>query len=166
MPRPTPNVPEPGQESVWDYPRPPRLERSHSRVEIMFGGVKIASTRHAYRVLETSHPPSFYLPPDSILTGVLRPSSTRPTLCEFKGMALYFSVVVAEHEAHDAAWAYPRPTRAFTELVDHVAFYPSMMDECRVDGEVVVAQPGGFYGGWITSKVAGPFKGVPGSNGW
>jgi uncharacterized protein (DUF427 family) len=166
MPRPTPDVPEPGQESVWDYPRPPRLERSSAHIEIVFGGVTIASTRHAFRVLETSHPPSYYLPPDSIVAGVLRPSSTRPTVCEWKGMALYFSVVVGAHEARDVAWAYPRPTRAFADIVDHVAFYPAAMDECRVDGEVVTAQPGGFYGGWITSKVAGPFKGIPGSHGW
>lgn len=166
MPRPTPNIALPGQESVWDYPRPPRLEPCSELIEIVFAGVTIASTRGAFRVLETSHPPSYYLPPDSIMSGVLRPSATRPTLCEWKGLALYFSVVVDDEEARDCAWTYPRPTREFTAIADYVAVYPDAMDSCTVDGETVIPQPGGFYGGWVTSKVVGPFKGVPGSTGW
>ncbi len=166
MQRPTPTVPGPGQESVWEYPRPPRLERCSALIEIVFSGVTIASTREAFRVLETSHPPSYYLPPASILSSALQPSASRPSLCEWKGLALYFSVVSDTDEARDAAWAYPRPTRGFIEIADHVAFYPGAMDSCTVDGELVEPQPGGFYGGWVTSKVVGPFKGGPGSMGW
>ncbi len=166
MPRPTPDVPRPGQESVWDYPRPPTLVPSSALVEIVFAGITIASSTRSFRVLETSHPPTYYLPPDSFIPGVLRPSATRPTVCEWKGSALYFSIFHGEHEALDAAWAYPRPNPAFAPLIDHIAVYPAAVDECTIDGEIVEPQPGGFYGGWITSAVAGPFKGVPGSFGW
>ncbi len=166
MPRPTPDVPRPGQESVWDFPRPPALVPSNALVEIVFAGITIASSSRTFRVLETSHPPTYYLPPDAFIPGVLRPSATRPTVCEWKGSALYFSIVHGDHEARDAAWAYPRPNPAFAPLADHVAVYPAAVDECTVDGEIVEPQPGGFYGGWITSAVAGPFKGIPGSYGW
>jgi uncharacterized protein (DUF427 family) len=166
MPRPDRIPPAAGQESVWDYPRPPRLEAVTAPVRIVLGGETIVSTTKAYRVLETSHPPTYYLPPSDIVEGALRPSGTRPSLCEWKGVAVYFSIRGGDEEAPDAGWAYPRPTPAFAAIADHVAFYCSMMDECWVGDELATPQPGGFYGGWVTSQVVGPFKGIPGSNGW
>ena len=154
-----------GQESVWDYPRPPRLEPVQDLVEITFGGVRIASTRRALRVLETSHPPSYYLPPDAFVPGSLRPASGR-SVCEWKGTASYLDVVGGDRVASRAGWTYRHPTPAFSELADHVAVYPAAMDACTVAGEVVRPQPGGFYGGWITDRVVGPFKGAPGTEFW
>ena len=157
--------PGPGQESVWDYPRPPLVEPTTRHIEVVFGGVVIADTRRALRVLETSHPPVYYIPLADVVDGVLL-SSGRATYCEFKGEACYFNVSVEERTAEDAAWTYERPATGFEVLSKHVAFYPGAMDECRVDGEVVRQQPGSFYGGWITSDVVGPFKGEPGTGGW
>ncbi len=131
MSRPVPDRPGPGQESVWDYPRPPRLEPTRALVEVVLGGVRVATTRAAFRVLETSHPPTYYLPADAFAPGTLR-SAEGSSFCEWKGRAVY----------------------------------PAAMDRCTVDGETVVPQPGGFYGGWVTSAVAGPFKGGPGTHGW
>jgi uncharacterized protein (DUF427 family) len=164
--RPQPATPGPGQESVWDYPRPPRLERVNQRIRVVFGGQTIASSLRTFRVLETSHPPTYYLPPEDIIDGALQPSGTRPSWCEWKGVAVYFTVVGGDYEATDAAWAYPQPSVGFTDMADHVAFYCSLMDECWVGDEQATPQPGGFYGGWVTSQVVGPFKGVPGSRGW
>jgi uncharacterized protein (DUF427 family) len=127
--------------------------------------VAIAETSRAYRVIETSHPPVYYLPPTDILLGALV-ATARSSFCEFKGAARYFAVVAGGKRAEDAAWAYPDPTPPFAAIRDYVAFYPGRMDACTVDGEVVVPQPGGFYGGWITSDVLGPFKGGPGTMGW
>ncbi len=152
-------------ESVWDYPRPPAVRPVQARVEIDFGGVPIAATDKALQVLETSHPPSFYLPAAAFADGVLHPVGGT-TWCEFKGTASYFDVVVGEHRASRAAWHYPDPTAGFGALLDHVAVMPGAMEQCRVDGEVVTPQEGGFYGGWITSAVRGPFKGAPGTRGW
>ena len=165
MRRPTPEPPGPGQESVWDYPRPPRLERTSRLVEVTFGGRLVARTDTALRVLETSHPPTYYLPMTSFVEGALRPAPGG-SLCEWKGRAAYLDVVAGDAVAHGAAWHYPRPTRAFAEIAGHVALYPGAMDRCTVDGEVVRAQPGGFYGGWVTSSVVGPFKGDPGTMSW
>lgn len=165
MSRPVPEVPGPGQESVWDYPRPPLLERTGQRIEIVLGGVTIASTDAAYRVLETSHPPTYYLPPDAFIPGALRPANGS-SYCEWKGTAAYFDVVGGTAVAPHAAWTYPEPKASFTAIADHVAVYPGPMDRCTVDGEVVTPQPGGFYGGWVTSRVVGPFKGGPGTEGW
>ena len=165
MSRPVPEVPGPGQESVWDYPRPPLLERTGQRIEIVLGGVTIASTDAAYRVLETSHPPTYYLPPDAFIPGALRPAAGS-SYCEWKGTAAYFDVVGGTAVAPHAAWTYPEPKASFAALADHVAVYPGPMDRCTVDGEVVTPQPGGFYGGWVTSRVVGPFKGGPGTEGW
>jgi uncharacterized protein (DUF427 family) len=162
---PAPLSPGPGQESVWDYPRPPRLEPVAAVVEVTFAGVVVAHTDRALRVLETSHPPVYYLPVADFGRGRLRPAAGR-SFCEWKGTASYFDVVVGSHVAEAAAWGYPEPTAAFSDLLDHVAVYPAPMDRCTVDGEVVVAQPGAFYGGWITSTVVGPFKGEPGSEFW
>ncbi|MDO5736800.1 MAG: DUF427 domain-containing protein [Propionibacteriaceae bacterium] len=159
------DVPLPGQESVWDFPRPPALRPSEELVEIRFAGQLIASTRKALQVLETSHPPTYYLPREAFVEGALVPVAGS-THCEFKGKADYFDVVVGERVAHRAAWHYPRPTRGFKDILDHVAVMPSMMDSCHVDGEVIQPQEGSFYGGWITSKVSGPFKGGPATIGW
>jgi len=163
--RPQPEQPGPGQESVWDYPRPPRLEPSSEDVEVLLGGAVVARTGASYRVLETSHPPTYYLPGNAFAEGVLRPVQGT-TFCEWKGRAAYFDVVTPARTVERGAWTYSTPSPGFEPLVDHVAVIPSLMDECRVDGEVVRPQEGGFYGGWITDRVAGPFKGRPGSWGW
>jgi len=163
--RPAPDRPGPGQESVWDYPRPPRLESTANDIEVVLGGVVIARTSAALRVLETSHPPTYYLPMSSFVEGALRPAGGG-SLCEWKGRAAYFDVVGADAVAERAAWHYPSPTPDFAGIVGHVALYPGAMDRCTVDGEVVRPQPGGFYGGWVTSAVVGPFKGDPGTMSW
>jgi len=163
--RPDPVPPRPGQESVWDYPRPPRLEAVRKQVEVIFGGQTIALTLEPMRVLETSHPPVYYLPRNSIVPGVLVPTD-RTTFCEFKGVASYFTVVQGGHFEPDAAWTYEEPVSDYEAMAGHVSFYPGRMDTCLVDGDFVQGQPGGFYGGWVTSDIAGPFKGAPGSEGW
>jgi uncharacterized protein (DUF427 family) len=165
MRHPAPDPVGPGQESVWDYPRPPRVEPSTRHVEIVLGGTVVASTRAALRVLETSHPPTWYLPLDAFAAGALRPAEGS-SWCEWKGAAAYYDVVAGGVVAARAAWSYPDPTPGFRALLDHVAVYPRAMERCTVDGEVVVPQPGGFYGGWVTADVVGPFKGGPGSTGW
>lgn len=157
--------PEPGQESVWDYPRPPRVERTGKRIQVVFNGVLLADSRRAWRVLETSHPPVYYIPPEDIRMGCLRPAAGR-SFCEWKGQAGYYDVLVGDKRAANAAWCYPKPTPAFAGIKDHIAFYPRPMDACHVDGELVQPQPGEFYGGWITSDIVGPFKGEPGTWGW
>jgi uncharacterized protein (DUF427 family) len=163
---PRPDATRPGQESVWDYPRPPRVEPSTEEIEVRLGGEVIARTRSSYRVLETSHPPSYYLPRDAFAEGVLRPAQGT-TFCEWKGRAAYFDLVTpAARTATRAAWTYPSPTAGFEMIRDHLAVMPGLVDACLVDGEVVRAQAGGFYGGWITSRVAGPFKGAGGTRGW
>jgi uncharacterized protein (DUF427 family) len=157
--------PGPGQESVWDYPRPPRLEDSSRHIQVVFNGEVIADTRRARRVLETSHPPVYYIPPADIKMDYLRPTG-RQSWCEWKGRAGYYTVDVAGQQALDAAWTYPDPTAGFEAIKNYVAFYPGKMDACYVDGERVQAQAGDFYGGWITSDIVGPFKGGPGTRGW
>lgn len=163
--KPTRIAPGPGQESVWEYPRPPRLETTPRHIQVYFNGLLLADTRRAYRVLETSHPPVYYLPPADIQMQCLIPAGGQ-SWCEWKGQAAYYSVVVGERRAENVAWYYPNPTPSFLPIKNYVAFYPRPMDRCLVDGEVVVPQPGGFYGGWITSDVVGPFKGEPGTMGW
>ncbi|MEM8560417.1 MAG: DUF427 domain-containing protein [Bacteroidota bacterium] len=164
--RPQPEQPGPGQESVWAYPRPPHLEPTPKRVRIEHGGLVIADTTSALRLLETSHPPTYYLPPGDVRVDLLR-RATSTTGCEWKGRAVYFDLLPPEDETLlKIAWAYPDPTPRFAALKDHLAFYAAPLDGCFVDGERVTPQPGGFYGGWITSDLAGPFKGVPGSWGW
>ena len=153
------------EESVWDYQRPPKLELVDRQVEIRFADTTIVQSTRCLRVLETSHPPVYYIPPDDILDGVLVPTD-RTSICEWKGVARYFHVVVNEFSADRAAWGYEQTTQAFRPLRDHVAFYAHLMDGCFVDGERVQAQAGGFYGGWITSEILGPFKGPPGTLGW
>jgi len=158
-------APGSGQESVWDYPRPPRAEAMDEHVVVEFAGRTVADTRSAVRVLETSHPPVYYVPLEDCDRELLVPSSRR-TFCEFKGHAAYFSLQVGERRSEDAAWYYPDPVPAFELLRGWVAFYPSRVDACFVDGERVRSQEGDFYGGWITERIVGPFKGGPGTWGW
>lgn len=157
--------PGPGQESVWDYPRPPRLEDSTNHIQVVFNHVVIADTHNARRVLETSHPPVYYIPPNDIRMEYLT-RTARSSFCEWKGEASYYTITVGDKSAPNAAWFYPQPTRAFAAIKDYVAVYPSLMEACLVDGERVQAQAGDFYGGWITSHIVGPFKGEPGTWGW
>lgn len=153
-------------ESVWDYPRPPRLEPTTRRVRVVFDGITIVDSRRALRLLETSHPPAYYIPRNDVHEGHLRTAEGGRTFCEWKGQASYFDVVSGNRVAPRAAWTYPDPVAAYAALRDHVAFYPDPMDACFVDDERVAPQSGSFYGGWITSDVVGPFKGGPGTAGW
>ena len=163
--RPRPERPGPGQESVWGYPRPPQVDPSDELVEVWLGGERGASTTRSLRVLETSHPPTYYLPVADLVEGALVPVDGT-TGCEWKGTASYFDLVAGGVVAPRAAWTYAAPRRGFEALLDHVAVMPAAVDRCVVAGETVVPQPGDFYGGWITSRVVGPFKGIPGSWGW
>ncbi len=163
--KPQRTEPRPGQESVWDYPRPPRVEGVSKHIRVVFAGLNIADTRNARRVLETSHPPVYYIPESDIRMECLSKASGS-SLCEWKGIAVYYDVVVSDRVAARAAWGYPDPTPAFSEIRDCLAFYPEPMDACYVDGEKVRPQPGGFYGGWITNDIVGPFKGGPGTQSW
>lgn len=157
--------PEQGQESVWDYPRPPRVEPAGEHIVVRLGGEVIADTSDAVRVLETSHPPVYYLPRSAFAEGTLVPAAGS-SFCEFKGDARYLSVQSGDATAERSAWFYPTPSPGYEALIDRVALYPAAMDSCEVDGETVLPQVGGFYGGWITSRVTGPFKGEPGTAGW
>ncbi len=163
--RPKPITPKPGQESVWNYPRPPALEKVSKSIEIIFNGASIVRTNGAYRVLETSHPPVYYLPPADIRMEFLKPASQH-THCEWKGTGSYYHLEVDGKIAHNAAWFYHTPHPRFAAIKDFSAFYANQMDRCLVDGEEVIPQPGEFYGGWITPEIVGPFKGIPGSWGW
>ena len=161
-------VPEPagpGQESVWDYPRPPRVETSSELVEVELGGRVVASTTTSWRVLETSHPPTYYLPRAAFSPGVLREAAGH-TWCEWKGTASYFDLVVGDVVAPRAAWTYLDPSPGFAPIAGAVSVMPGLVDRCTVDGETVLPQPGSFYGGWVTSRVVGPFKGDVGTSGW
>ncbi|MET4060663.1 uncharacterized protein (DUF427 family) [Arthrobacter sp. UYP6] len=156
---------ESARESVWDYPRPPRVEPSSEHVQIFLGGQLIADTTSAVRVLETSHPPVYYIPledfaPDSLVR------AAGATWCEYKGQAAYFDVIGGGVRADRAAWTYPDPSPGYGQLASRAAVYPGKMDRCTVEGEVVRAQDGDFYGGWITGRITGPFKGAPGTGGW
>ncbi len=155
----------PDQESVWDYPRPPRVEPSARLVQVRCGGLLLAESRRCRRVLETSHPPVYYLPPEDVRMDLLEPASRR-SWCEWKGLASYYHVTAGGRRREDAAWTYLDPTVPYKEIRGFVAFYPHAMDACLVDGEQVRPQPGDFYGGWITSDITGPFKGPPGTSGW
>jgi uncharacterized protein (DUF427 family) len=152
-------------ENVWDYPRPPALEPVTKPVRIIFAGITIAETSAAYRVLETSHPPVYYLPPAAFLANTLVPAPGG-SFCEWKGRAVYWTIQAGGQSAEAAGWSYPDPTTRFLPIRDHIAVYAGKMDSCAVGDEVVTPQPGGFYGGWITSDLVGPFKGIPGSMGW
>ncbi len=158
-------APGPGQESVWDYPRPPRLEPVAQRLRVVLGGVTVADTTRGWRVLETSHPPTYYLPLEDAADGALE-RSAGSSFCEWKGLAGYWTVRGGGRVEVGAAWGYPQPSPGFEPLAGAVAYYCGRMDACFVGDEQATPQPGGFYGGWVTSRVVGPFKGVPGSSHW
>ena len=158
-------APGPGQESVWDYPRPPRVEPVTARVRVEFAGRTIADTTRALRVCETASPPCYYIRPADILMDHLEPSE-RTSFCEWKGTASYRSVRVGDRHAKDSAWSYPDPDDGFEAIRDYIAFYPRRMDGCWIGAERVTPQHGFYYGGWVTPNLIGPFKGVPGSEGW
>jgi len=157
--------PKAGQESVWDYPRPPKLEPTSKHLVIVFDGEMIAETKRAFRVLETSHPPVYYFPSEDVRMEFLTQDSNS-SFCEWKGRAGYYAIEVGSRLVENAAWFYSNPTRIFAEIKNHIAFYPSKMDACYVDGELVQTQEGDFYGGWITKDIVGPFKGGAGTWGW
>lgn len=157
--------PSAGQESVWDYPRPPRLEKIGARLRVICNAHIIADTIAGYRVLETSHPPVYYIPPDDIARQYLLDAPGN-SWCEFKGHAKYWSLVADGRTSERAAWSYPAPTPQFVDIAGYLAFYASRVDECWVDDERVQPQQGDFYGGWITSHIVGPFKGGAGTRGW
>lgn len=162
--RPNRIEPGPGQESVWDYPRPPRLEPTDDHVVVASGDLVIADTTSALRLLETSQPPAFYIPPSNVNVDVLT-VSLRRSFCEWKGEASYYDVVVGSGVVEQAGWSYESPVEQYSGLAGYYAFYAQKLD-CSVNGEVVVPNEGSFYGGWVTSSVVGPFKGGPGSSFW
>ncbi|GAB2940753.1 DUF427 domain-containing protein [Streptomyces heilongjiangensis] len=162
VPRSAPRTPE----WVWAYPRPPVMREDDREVLVECAGQVVAETRRAVRVLETSHPPVFYIPPQDVRREFLCPAVAGRTWCEWKGAARYWDVIVGDDVRARAAWSYPRPEPAYTRIADFFAFYPSRMDRCTVDAEEVTAQEGDFYGGWITAEVRGPFKGAPGTQLW
>ncbi len=153
------------RESVWDYPRPPRVEPVSTHIVVVHDGVEIVSTNGAVRVLETSHPPTYYLPMADFIDGVLIPV-TGNTVCEFKGTASYFDLMIAGQRLDRAAWTYENPANGFESLAGKIALYASRVDLCQVGDETVIPQEGDFYGGWITRNIEGPFKGAPGTAGW
>ena len=153
--------PEAWQESVWDYPRPPRIENFSKHIEVMFNGVIIAETNRAKRVMETSHPPVYYIPPEDVKMEYFSPAENK-TFCEWKGEASYYHLTIGDKQARYACWNYPNPITAFAELKNYIAFYAQKMDACCIDDELVTPQPGKFYGGWITKNIVGPFKGEEG----
>ena len=158
-------VPGPGQESVWDYPRPPRVEPVPHRVRVEFGGIVLADSTAALRVCETSSPPAYYIPPADVEMSCLEPSA-RTSFCEWKGLASYWSVRVGDRVAKDAAWSYPDPDPGYEAIRDYLAFYPRRMSACYVGEHRVQPQPGLYYGGWVTPELVGPFKGAPGTEAW
>jgi uncharacterized protein (DUF427 family) len=157
--------PKEGQESVWDYPRPPRVEQVNKIIRVVFNGEEIVNSGNAMRVLETSHPPVYYIPQSDIHMECLK-GTQRRTYCEFKGEAMYWTVFWGNRAEPNAGWSYPNPRPGFEAIKDHIAFYASRMDACYVGDEQVQAQEGDFYGGWVTSNIVGPFKGGPGTWGW
>ncbi|MFA9429994.1 DUF427 domain-containing protein [Egicoccus sp. AB-alg2] len=165
MRRPRPERPGPGQESVWDYPRPPTVDPSREHVRVWFAGRIVGDSHAAVRVCETSHPPVYYLPREDVDASALAPTERR-TWCEFKGQAAYADLLVEGQRSAHACWWYPRPTPGYEVLTDRIAFYPQRVERITVDDETVRSVQGDFYGGWITSRVVGPFKGGPGTEWW
>lgn len=157
--------PKEGQESAWDYPRPPKIENCSKLIKIVFNNTVIAETSRAKRVLETSHPPVYYLPPEDVKMEYLTPAENH-SFCEWKGEASYYHLTIGDKTARYACWYYPNPVPAFSSLKNHMAFYAQKMEACYVNDELVIPQPGKFYGGWITQDVVGPFKGEQGSERW
>ena len=157
------DIPGPGQESVWDYPRPPDLVTDGRLVEVYHGEQLVASSYRTYRVLETAHPPSFYIPPEDVKWEMLE-SAPGSSVCEWKGTANYW-VLSFDPNQGAVGWSYPAPTSAFEPIRHHVSFYPAIL-ACYVAGERARPQPGKFYGGWVTGEITGPFKGEPNSAHW
>jgi uncharacterized protein (DUF427 family) len=157
--------PKAGQESVWDYPRPPLLEATNKHIKVIFNGETIAETNRSYRVLETSHPPVYYFPMKDVRMDFLT-EAVNSSFCEWKGRAGYYDLQVGEKRIENAAWFYANPTREFAKIKNYIAFYPSKMSACFVNEELVETQAGDFYGGWITKDIVGPFKGAAGTWGW
>jgi uncharacterized protein (DUF427 family) len=155
-----------GVERVWDYPRPPAVRPCERRVRVAWAGEVLADSIHALRVLETSHPPTIYIPASGVRLSLLTASDAGTTWCEFKGQARYLDAVLAGHRARAIAWCYAAPAAGYEALRDHIAFYPGRVDAAWLDDERVQAQPSDFYGGWITRDLVGPFKGPPGTHGW
>jgi len=153
-------------ENVWDYPRPPAVTSCRDRVRLEVAGEVLAESANALRVLETSHPPTVYVPPDDVRADLLVPSGAGSTWCEFKGVARYLDAVVGDRRVRAVGWTYRDPSRGYEALRDHVAFYPGRVDAAWIGEERVQAQPSDFYGGWITADLVGPFKGPPGTLGW
>jgi uncharacterized protein (DUF427 family) len=163
--KPTAIKPQPGQESVWDYPRPARLENTDKQIKIICNGIILAETNKAKRVIETSHPPVYYLPPEDIKIAHLIPTAKK-TFCEWKGWCEYFDIAIGDKYINNAAWRYVQPVADFIEIQEYYGFYAHLMDGCYINDELVTPQPGNFYGGWITSDIVGPFKGGEGTWGW
>ncbi len=157
--------PRPGEESVWDYPRPPRVESVPDRIRVVVDGTTIADSLHALRILETAGAPVYYIPPNDVRLDLLELSG-HASVCEFKGDAEYHSIVLPDRVIPNAAWSYPGPNAGYEAIRDHFAFYAWRIDEAWVGAELARPQPGRFYGGWITSRIVGPFKGGPGTFGW
>ncbi len=165
--RPEPIAPKPGQESVWDYPRPAILQDTDKHLKVICNGIVLAETTRGKRVLETSHPPTYYFPPEDInikLENFI--AIPRKTLCEWKGRCEYYDISIGDKYIKNAAWRYFAPTPDFVPIQEYYAFYASVMDACYVNDELVINQAGDFYGGWITADIVGPFKGEPGTWGW
>lgn len=151
---------------MWGYPRPPAVTPCERRVRVEWAGEVLADSIRAVQVLETSHPPTIYIPPAEVRLTLLDPSDARPTWCEFKGEARYFDAVLGGRRAATVAWSYSHPSAGYEALRDHIAFYPGRVDAAWLDDERVRAQAGDFYGGWITGDLVGPFKGAAGTQGW
>ncbi len=163
--RPKPQPAEPGQESVWDYPRPPALVSSDELVRVWLDEMLIAETRAAKRILETAHAPAYYLPREDVRMDLIA-ANPRRSWCEFKGQAHYGDVDNGTQQVREACWWYPDPSPGYQPLAGMISFYPQRMTRCEVDGETVTPLPSNFYGDWPTSKIAGPYKGAPGTEGW
>lgn len=153
-------------ERVWDYPRPPAVVACERRVIVELDGQRLVDSSHGLRVLETSHPPTVYVPPRDVQMSLLTDSEQRPSFCEYKGRASYLDAVVDGRRHEAVAWTYRNPSSGYEQLRDHLAFYPSRVDAARLDDEQVDAQASSFYGGWVTADLVGPFKGPPGTLGW
>ncbi len=154
-----------GEESVWDYPRPPKMEKATKHLKIFHGKHTIADTIRPFRILETSHPPVYYFPPENVSMQFLK-ENNYTTRCEWKGEAKYYDMEIDGKLIKNVAWTYPNINKRYKEMEDYIAFYPGKFAACYVNGEPVQAQQGDFYGGWITSEIVGPFKGPPGTWGW
>lgn len=166
FPHPTRDPVRPGQESVWDYPRPPALQRVQQHVTVTHGGLRVAETHQPWRVLETAHAPAYYIDEEDVRTDLLIPSGSA-TVCEFKGRAAYADLAVpGRASVADACWWFPEPRAAYLPMAGAICFYPQRVDRCTVDGEVVIGLDSPFYGDWPTSRIAGPWKGAPGTEWW